>query len=451
MRHGRWFALVGALGLVALRSPGLLLEPRLWAEEGSDFFAHAWHSSFLAGVFFVQPDGGGYFNLAASLPAAVAARAVELESVPALLTGSALIPLVLSISVILFGRSLVWNTPARQIGAIAILLFCPAATGEAWLNSINAQIYWGFASLCILCEESDERSPAANAVALATLAFAGLSGAYTDFLLPAFALKAWRERSPAATAAVAILGTATLIQAGAVAWSEAQRPGGARWPGLPADWPSAIAHTLYAQVAVPLVGRGVGRWIASPTGAAHTLGFVHAAILACLSVGVARLVFERRRGAASHLLLVGFASLAIGTTLTAQNSLAGGRYAVLSGFALLLLLMEQTRDSRAGWRRFCAGGVLAIALVIGAVGYRDDPAFACTGNCPRWSEEVAAWRADPTSGLRIWPQPAPGRWTVELEPLRGQRGTPPSSRGTLPFPSEAHPDAPRSTPLEAGP
>ena len=68
MRMGRWFVLAAALALIALRAPRLLLRPRLWAEEGSDFFAHAWHSSFLAGVFFVQPDGGGYFNLAASLP-----------------------------------------------------------------------------------------------------------------------------------------------------------------------------------------------------------------------------------------------------------------------------------------------------------------------------------------------------------------------------------------------
>ena len=96
MRVGRWFVLAAALALIALRAPRLLLRPRLWAEEGSDFFHNAWHSSFWSAIVFTEPEAAGYLNLAANLPAAIAAHTVALENVPLVFTTSSLLPLLLS-------------------------------------------------------------------------------------------------------------------------------------------------------------------------------------------------------------------------------------------------------------------------------------------------------------------------------------------------------------------
>jgi len=446
MRVGRWFVLAAALALIALRAPRLLLRPRLWAEEGSDFFHNAWHSSFWSAIVFTEPEAAGYLNLAANLPAAIAAHTVALETVPLVFTASSLLPLLLSISIILFGRSLIWSTPGRQVVAIAILLFCPAATGEVWLNSINAQVYWGFAGLCILCEDLDDRSPGAVAIFLATLVVGGLSGAYTNFLLPAFAFKALRERGHVVYAAIAILVFTTAIQVAFVLWSDALG-----WQGLPPDWARAIAHSLYAQIAVPLVGRDIGRWVANYAGAVATLSWLSAILLAVLAVGSAALVFERRRGAPSHLLVVAFASLAVATTLSAQDSLAGGRYAVLPGFTLLLILMDQTSDRQAGWRRACAGGLVALAVAIGVLGYQKDPAFSCPVVCPDWHEEVARWRRDADTPMRIWPYRYRAVWTVRLDPDRGRPGTPGAAHGNLQFPFVRPPETSQPSPTEEKP
>ena len=451
MRVGRWFVLAAALALIALRAPRLLLRPRLWAEEGSDFFHNAWHSSFWSAIVFTEPEAAGYLNLAANLPAAIAAHTVALETVPLVFTASSLLPLLLSISIILFGRSLIWNTPGRQVVAIAILLFCPAATGEVWLNSINAQIYWGFAGLCILCEDLDDRSPGAVAIFLATLVVGGLSGAYTNFLLPAFAFKALRERGHVVYAAIAILVFTTAIQVAFVLWSDALGLRSDRWQGLPPDWARAIAHSLYAQIAVPLVGRDIGRWVANYAGAVATLTWLSAILLAVLAVGSAALVFERRRGAPSHLLVVAFASLAVATTLSAQDSLAGGRYAVLPGFTLLLILMDQTSDRQEGWRRACAGGLVALSLAIGVLGYQKDPAFSCPVVCPDWHEEVARWRRDADTPMRIWPYRYRAVWTVRLDPERGRPGTPGAAHGNLQFPSVRPPETSQPSPTEEKP
>ena len=44
-----WLLLVASAAVAFLRAPGLILEPRLWAEEGESFFQYAYHVDFWQG------------------------------------------------------------------------------------------------------------------------------------------------------------------------------------------------------------------------------------------------------------------------------------------------------------------------------------------------------------------------------------------------------------------
>jgi hypothetical protein len=136
-------------------------------------------------------------------------------------------------------------------------------------------------------------------------------------------------------------------------------------------------------------------------------------------LGFIAALMDRELRSPRNGLLIALASLTILTTLSAKFGRTTGRYAVLSGIALLWLLLANTqpRGGAVAWRPACAGVLLLVALAVGAVGYRRDEAFRCVHGCPRWREEVARWRRDPTYPPQIWPAVFPRtgpQWRVNL-------------------------------------
>ncbi len=433
-------ARVGALGLVgalvAWRSPQLLLRPRLWAEEGDTYFQYAYHVGLWDALFFLESFAAGYYLLVATLPSALT-RFVPLEWVPAFYTYFSLGILLLPFAIILFGRSTVWDSGWRRMVACAIVLFCPAALGEVWLNVINAQIYLGLTALCILLEDLRAASIRRMAVYAAILAFAGLSGLYTAFLSLGFALKWWFDRSRGAAVALGVVAFTSAIQG--LVLIHIARSGKLATSKLAGyDWVRSAAHTFYAQYVQPLLGRDLVYAVVDRVGfdygtlvGSTTLGvaLVGAAAIAGIAFGMFLLAPARLRSPGS-LMIVCLGSLSLFTTLGAKNGVAGGRYAVLPGFTLLFLMLYNSRASAGAlrWRAPLCGALLAVSLSIGAFGYRTDPAFECRAPCPSWPDEVAKWRADPTYKMEIWPvfTDKPGsRWVVHLVP-----GGPPPPPGT---------------------
>ena len=403
------WAVLGAAGaLIVARAPQLLVEPRLWAEEGVLFLAHAVRSSFAGGLVYVQRDAG-YFNLPPSLATAIAAAA-PLEAAPWVTTYASLACLLLPLLIILFGRSRVWDDPLRKAVACGIVLLAPSFVGEVWLNTINAQVYLGVAALCLLCEDLDGISGRRLAGYTALLAVCGLSGPYTTFLVFAFLWNAWVQRSRAARVLAGALVLTTAVQ-GLVFTGLASQGfiHGAKFSELNAL--RSVSNALHAHFLVPVVGRPVGFALARiPRLLFVLLGFVS------LAVALGWLVDWRRRSAAV-LLLVALLPLSILTTVASKHGLPGGRYGVLPGIAWLLLILATTRSGSRMRARFAAL-LLGLGLTAGVFALRaEDPAFGCGGPCPSWPAELARWRADPDYRLRVWPMRSDDReegWWVDL-------------------------------------
>jgi hypothetical protein len=423
-----WLILGAALALSALRAPQLLVEPRFWAEEGSVYYANAQQTRSLEAFVHVPRHTAAYVALSVSVPATLAARLLPVEAAPYATTYAALAILSVVFALVVFGRSLLWNDPVRKALACAVVLLAPSSLGEVWLNSTNSQIYCGLISLCILCEDLRLASPRRIAVYVLLLLFCGLSGVYTAFLCPAFFWKLWYERSRGAlaVASTAALATAVQVVVFASLWSEhAIHPS-----KLQAfDWVRSATVTFYSHFVVPLGLRPLVRVLGEPTEVVAALargsrdpwmlGVALLGVAGALAILVA--LVDRDLRSARNGLVIALASLAASTTVFAHFGRAMGRYAVLSGIALLWLLLSQTRR-RAGAgpvRTAAAAALLGWALAVGALGYRHDEAFACPAGCPSWRAEVARWRQDPSYAPRIWPGVvAAGRppWRVKLSP-----------------------------------
>ena len=233
---------------------------------------------------------------------------------------------------------------------------------------------------------------------VALLAFCGLSGVYTSFLLFAFAWKLWLERSRgAALACGAVAATAALQFAVFVSlWNESALDP-AKFSEL--DWVRSATYTFYQQFVVPLGGRPLVQAFGDP---AEVLGAlarrsrepatVAIALLGLAgAVGVVVALVDRELRSPRNVLVVALASLAVLTTLSAKFGRTTGRYAVLSGIALLFLVLAHVRFEPGAprWRAVVAALLLAGALGVGAAGYRHDEDFRCP--------------AGARAGARSWP------------------------------------------------
>ena len=427
-----------ALALAAARAPRLLLEPRFWAEEGAVYYTVALHGSWLEAL--LHRHSAGYLLLSASAPATLAARALPLELGPAVTTWAAFAVLAAALAVIAFGRSTLFHRAWHRALACGVVLLAPSALGEVWLNSTNSQIYCGLISLCILCEDLRSASPRRIALYVALLAFCGLSGVYTSFLFFAFAWKLWLDRSRGAALACGTVAATAALQFAVFLslWSE-NALDAAKFSQL--DWVRSATYTFYQQFLVPLGGRPLVQAFGGPAEVLGALarrsrepGTIAIAVLGVAgAAGIVAALVDRELRSPRNVLAVALASLAVLTTLSAKFGRTTGRYAVLSGIALLFLVLAQVRlpPGAPRWRAVVAALLLGWALAVGAAGYRHDEDFDCPGGCPRWRDELAHWCRDPGYAPQIWPVRLPvdgPQWRVPLPPSLTSHACPATRR-----------------------
>jgi hypothetical protein len=431
-RSRRWslWIFAAALALAASRTPHLLVEPRFWAEEGTIYYAEAWNTGSAWALVHVPRAAAAYLTIVTSIPSTLAAWWLPVERAPFLTTYTAFAVLAVALALISAGRTRLWRHPLGSALACAAAVLAPSALGEAWLNSTNGQSYCGLIALAVLCEDLRLASPRRAAAYAPLLVFCGLSGPYTSFLFPAFAWKVWAERSRGAVVAAGAVAFAAVIQVGVFLWmwsESALNPAKLQ----PFDFVRSATYMAYGQFLTPL---GLGPLLQNFTepvleairGSQHAPWAVAMAALgAVLGAAALVLLVDRDPRGPRNGLVIALAFLAVLTTASAHYGRSLGRYAVVSGFALLWLVLA--RAYAPGARRrivpLAAAALFGWALLVGAVGYRSDEAWDCPGGCPRWRDEVARWRVDPAYRPQIYPVRVPRsgpQWRIELAPAAGR-------------------------------
>jgi hypothetical protein len=415
----RWGILFLLLVLVFLRAPTLLLEPRLWAEEASLFLRHAYTHDFLESLFFVPKKAAGYFSLACTLPATIAAHLFPIAYAPVVTTYFSLGVLLALFALILWGHSSVWDTLGKKILACVIILFAPSSTGEVWLNSINIMSYCALISACLLLEDLRVLSPRRRWAYRLLLGFCGLTAVYTTFLGGMFLLKAWWEKSRESLIHVGVVACTSLIQVAVFLHLYfSNHISQKKLIGF--ELGRAAQGLFFHQLAMPTLGPRWGQRLRSalvsvfaPSG---ETGIPTVAVLSCLlALGYFLVVLytlaPRVRQYSQLLLLGSYTFTAVGTSIFAMHGVPAGRYAVASGIFLLWMLLNNIRSPLL-WdvRSLCATGVLAGALVIGGMGYRTHGAhtyFVCREGCPKWHDELTRCETTGECVITVWPYP---RW-----------------------------------------
>jgi len=444
--------LLGLLSIVFARAPILLLEPRLWAEEATVHLAYAWKHGWWEVLSFVPVDHGpaGYLNLAPNLASLAATRLFELEQAPLVFTGVAMIVQLLPLVVVLYGRSAVWASAWQQVLAAAVLLFTPVITGEVWLNTVNSQLFCGVLALVLLCEPTDGLGRMRRWAYRCALALSGLTGVYAAALAPAFLLRQRRRGDRESRIQALILIAAASLQLVCIGLThgllDPQRSGTLR-----AEWGQILTAILYHHFFRPVFGYTVSGRIFTVLGLRPAAGSSYLPnvdvpssylVLAGWVSLAALLGFflwcgRRRLGEPLILLAVALACLETVLLTSLVGILPAGRYAVVPGVAVLLILLVVSVQDRSGARKL-AGAAIATALLIGIATFHNDvPRGSLSAQFPgrpSWRQEVAAWRTDPGDDLQVWPSalsasgpvlPGIFRWTIPLARDRAPRSWPP--------------------------
>ena len=419
----RLWALFAVAGMIALRSPRLLLEPRLWAEEATIYYVYARHHDLLPSLFLVPVSRGpaGYLSLVPNITATAISRWSSEEMAPLFFTWVGFAFQLLPFALVLFGVSSLWRRAVDRWLVCALLLFCSTVISEVWLNTINSQIFLGLAAAILLAERLEPISRRRALVYRGVLVVGGLTGLYTAFLAPAFALKAWLERSRESLCQAVIVAVAALFQGMTFFVTVAfYRPGRDRLvaPDLLDTAITVFDHHVLRALLGQYWGAHLSGWLGFPAGENGLLALV-------LLIALVTWLAWRPSHPWQRPLLASYVLLLLLVSPTTSPSPPIHRYAALTGLLLLVNLWIHARHGIVGWRRRVSRGLVVVALVAGIGDYRTEIPFASLGlaaDPPSWKGEVSRWRDDVDYMPRLWPFDAARWWRVYLPPP-GERGS----------------------------
>jgi len=427
---------IGALGLalawLVLRAPNLIVAPRYWAEEGA-FVAAASRLDALDAAAFVYWRAG-YFAWPSNLGAILGVKLLPVEWAPLATTLVALVLQISPFAAILwlrFGFPL--GLAARLIAATALLTATTTGQGIAWLNTINSQMHLGILAAVLLVASARQASARASAALVAVLVLAGLSGAYANFLLPAFLAAAlaerdaWRWRQTAALAATFGVQLAIVLYKrfglGQIHEKRAAAP-------LDLD---AIVAGARESIAMPLFGQRavIGAPVFADLLLAVALGVLAAAIFVLARSAANRSAAERTSEAAAHApdaaasgrerghrlglerlrpigslelrCVCAWLAMDAAIALVAFEGVPVGRYAVVPGALglILVLLAAQRAPSRPLRALFAA--TIATAIATGVWNPRHPEVLACDGRTSGYRAAARSWSGEGTALLPICP------------------------------------------------
>jgi hypothetical protein len=266
--------------VVFLRRPDSLLNPQLWAEDGSVFLKQAWDHGFL---WTLAEPFSGYLHTFPRLAAGISLLA-PLERAPLVFNSLAFLAQIAPLHYLLSdrARSIIPSFPARLLAAF--LLAAAPNSYASHVNITNSQ--WNLALAAVLIVLS--RAPAhrfAMAFDLALLVLFSLTGPFSVMLLPLlpFLLRHWAEVAGSWRRTLAtIIALGAVVQLLFVLGSARTEGLGAASPPSPRETLTILSlHVFYVSV---LGIRGATRLLGWLTWPAIIFGLLVVAGLAFLAL-----------------------------------------------------------------------------------------------------------------------------------------------------------------------
>jgi len=398
---------------IYLRDPRLFESPRLWAEEGSSYFASALGQDAFSGLLNVRAaEHNPYLHAIPQLATWFAANFVSLSLAPVVTSGAWCLIVLALVLVALYGRAAVIEGWQRRCLVLAAP-FLAVSNTENWVNTLGAH-FWADFALVLLLLEGAVVSGRRRLVGLFAFGVLALLSPTAWVLLPAviaLCMRQWKEHKVylyILCAVVALDAAVTLLAFPATSRHPASIPEAAHlvtsklllWPLT--GFETANAYTQYA--------------LGLSESAFRLSGLLLAGALVALVVAFVRV---SRRDPTTMALLsthlaatAGFVLLGLHVGRGLLPLLSGARYSWLPNALLIALLAHQLDGAALRARRpsqLVLAAALLASLVVAVHEYRYPDLPWLRG--PDWRAEVERYQLLPEyTTLKIWPR----GWAVEV-------------------------------------
>jgi hypothetical protein len=398
--------------LIAVRIPKIL-DGRLWAEEGTVFFRHAWQFPWEKALWLSY---GGYLNISANLAGILARYLVPLEKACYVTSIFGLIVQTFPV-ILLCSSNQKWLQDRKTLISAILLIATMPLSQEIWLSCIGSQCHLNLcvALILVLTPQSGPSGWFQKFVLL----LGPLSGPGSALLVPLFALRAWLDRSKPRLIQTLILGISAVIQF-AFFWHPAERASltSTSTEVLGID-PLLLLNVFFVKhILGPLLGIIETTEITDGWANAYAKGLMvspQTAVLAAVIIALSAYGVWRSKNVEPKWFFLSGVTLwvisnfgALGTRTALLNPTLCERYVFAPQILFELAILYVASVSR-GWKRTLSWSIIVWLLVIGIHEYFWTPAFY--GEGPSWRQEVHKWRQDPGHLLNIWPS----GWTVQLD------------------------------------
>ncbi len=394
------------------RSPFIFLNGRFMAEEGSLYFANAYRFDFIYSLFFVD-FRSGYMNLWANI-SGIISNLFSLRIAPLISNYLSLVPKVLIIYFILYGKSLLFQNLNYRILFCCLIFLTPFNVPEIWMNSINSQIFFCILSLQLVFLEYDKKK--IDYFNLSIVLISGLSGIYSCILTPVFFFKYLIFKSFQDKFNLIIITISSIIQFSLILYSKLNNL--VHSTKIHSIDLELIYNFTYNVLIKSFLGINLTKYIFYKLEIElYYLVILIFIILITLFFLIKKILKDKQINNVDNFIIKSFIFIFVMTSLTvmvgATEKYVGGRYAALPSFYLLAFILFLIRLINKNKMIYVLMPLIVISIFTGIyefrpkikVGERNYLKLLDCINCPDWKQEVEIFKNDNNYNLKIWPYP----------------------------------------------
>jgi hypothetical protein len=404
------------------RSPYIFLNSRFVAEEGFTFFEYIWEKGFFKGLFFFD-SFAGYLNLIANILVSISSL-MKIEYSPYITVYGSLIFILLPVYFILFRESELFNTDLKKYIGSLLVFITPPLVPEVWVNSINSQVYLCIIAIIILFMINLNNIQ--RKINYLIIFIAGLSGVYTCCLLPLFFINYFMKRNLYNFINFIIILFSTLLQFYFVLRSKINNHLMEKVLVADLDFNIYINY-VYNILAKPIFGRQITHFIWNDMinlipGINYFYLFliIFFILIIFLFYNYKNLHFVLMKNKTLIYLMYIFFTISVLVLIGAAGDYVGGRYAVIPGVTLLLIILHLAFEMQTKKIKIFFIILISFSLSSGIYEFRPPTEnvkyqyikFLDCINCPEWKAEIKKWKNDNNYIIKIWPYPT---WTMSLK------------------------------------
>ena len=398
----RFILFASCIVFIILREPALLLSPRLWAEEGTIFYAFALHHS-VWDIFTTAHVG--YLTLFNSIVSALQAKVFSVESAAIVSTYLGFLIQLVPVYIITCTTYKLWDSPLKKIicNCIVIVVMAP----ELWLNTTDSHFIFGLITFLILVIPATTLAVFQKYLFSVLLFIGGLTGPASIFFTPTFLVQAWREKSKEKYIQAGILSFCALIQTAVILYA-------------------IFYNNTYHRLSTPHLKTTAYHFIIDnfsllPHSASFNYQLFSFDLISLsgilMAIFYAYLLIKHRKKTDFLIALLSFMVVAVFSTLGSLDMAGGARYAYIPTCILLIILTSEVvalKNSKKNIR-YLTSLILIVCLSLNIIWYIPTMMdWAYKPSYPEWSAEAAKWRADTSYTPKIHPAFNNQGWPVKM-------------------------------------